>query len=70
MGEIIGRFEKKGNVLKGLKVFQTPKEVAEEHYQDLSEKPFFGATSSTTSAPAPWCAWCGRAPAWSSPRVR
>ena len=42
MGEIIGRFEKKGNVLKGLKVFQTPKEVAEEHYQDLSEKPFFG----------------------------
>ena len=40
--EIIGRFEKKGNVLKGLKVFQTPKEVAEEHYQDLSEKPFFG----------------------------
>jgi nucleoside-diphosphate kinase len=42
VGEIIGRFEKKGNVLKGLKVFQTPKEVAEEHYQDLSEKPFFG----------------------------
>ena len=29
-------------MLKGLKVFQTPKEVAEEHYQDLSEKPFFG----------------------------
>ena len=42
MGEIIGRFEKKGMVMKGLKVFQCPKEVAEEHYQDLSEKPFFG----------------------------
>ena len=23
-------------------MFQCPKEVAEEHYQDLSEKPFFG----------------------------
>jgi hypothetical protein len=42
VGEIIGRFEKKGMVLKGLKVFQCPKELAEEHYEDLSSKPFFG----------------------------
>ena len=38
----MSRFEKKGFVLKGMKMFQCPKEVAEEHYEDLSEKPFFG----------------------------
>jgi len=27
VGEIIGRFEKKGFKLKGLKLYQTPKEV-------------------------------------------
>mmetsp|Transcript_6922 Transcript_6922/g.28188 ORF Transcript_6922/g.28188 Transcript_6922/m.28188 type:complete len:231 (-) Transcript_6922:94-786(-) len=42
MGEIISRFEKKGMVCKGLKTFMTPREVAEEHYKDLSSKPFFG----------------------------
>ncbi len=25
----------------GLKLFQTPKELAEEHYKDLSERPFY-----------------------------
>ena len=29
----MSRFEKKGFVLKGMKMFQCPKEVAEEHYQ-------------------------------------
>ena len=33
VGEIIGRFERKGFVLKGLKLFQTPKELAQEHYK-------------------------------------
>jgi nucleoside-diphosphate kinase len=42
VGDIGSRFEKKGFVLKGMKMFQCPKEVAEEHYEDLSEKPFFG----------------------------
>lgn len=42
VGEIISRFEKKGMVLKALKTYQCPKEVAEEHYRDLSSKPFFG----------------------------
>ena len=36
------RFEKKGFVLKGMKMFSCPKAVAEEHYEDLSAKPFFG----------------------------
>ncbi|KAK9114975.1 hypothetical protein Syun_021772 [Stephania yunnanensis] len=33
--------EKKGFKLTGLKLFQCPKELAEEHYKDLSAKPFF-----------------------------
>jgi nucleoside diphosphate kinase len=40
-GEIIGRFERKGFKLKGLKMYQTPKSVAEEHYKDLASKPFY-----------------------------
>lgn len=41
VGDIIGRFERKGFYLRGLKLFQCPEELAKEHYGDLSEKPFF-----------------------------
>mmetsp|Transcript_25005 Transcript_25005/g.34462 ORF Transcript_25005/g.34462 Transcript_25005/m.34462 type:complete len:228 (+) Transcript_25005:79-762(+) len=41
VGEIIGRFETKGFQCKGLKLFQCSRELAETHYGDLSEKPFF-----------------------------
>ncbi|KAL3678606.1 hypothetical protein R1sor_021562 [Riccia sorocarpa] len=41
VGEIITRFEQKGFSLKGLKLFQAPKELAEEHYTELQEKPFY-----------------------------
>jgi len=41
VGEIVSRFERKGFKLVGLKLFQCPKELAEEHYKDLSSKPFF-----------------------------
>uniref|UniRef100_A0A7S0R3R2 Nucleoside diphosphate kinase n=1 Tax=Pyramimonas obovata TaxID=1411642 RepID=A0A7S0R3R2_9CHLO len=41
MGDVISRFETKGFHCKGLKLFQCPRELAEEHYKDLSEKPFF-----------------------------
>lgn len=43
VGEIISRFEKKGFKLIGLKMMQCTKEIAEEHYKDLSSKPFFPA---------------------------
>lgn len=43
VGDIIGRFEKKGFKLRGLKLYQTPKEVAEEHYGELKSKPFYPA---------------------------
>jgi hypothetical protein len=41
VGDIISRFERKGYKLSGLKLYQTPREVAEEHYKDLSSKPFY-----------------------------
>merc|ERR1712000_574817 len=40
-GEIIQRFEKKGYKLVGLKVVKPTKQFAEQHYADLSKKPFF-----------------------------
>ena len=42
VGEIITRFERKGFTLKALKMFTPSKQLAEEHYKDLSSKPFFG----------------------------
>jgi nucleoside-diphosphate kinase len=43
VGDIISRFERKGFTLRALKLFQTPRDVAEEHYKDLASKPFFPA---------------------------
>ncbi|KAL8217514.1 hypothetical protein R6Q57_020887 [Mikania cordata] len=60
VGEIISRFEKKGFKLKGLKLFQCPKELAEEHYKDLSSKPFFPKLITyITSGPVVCMAWEG-----------
>jgi nucleoside diphosphate kinase len=50
VGDIISRFEKKGFVLKGLKLFQCPKALAEEHYK-------------ARSGAAPWRAACADAAA-------
>jgi nucleoside diphosphate kinase len=41
VGEILGRFERKGFTLRGLKLFTPGRELAEDHYKDLSQKPFF-----------------------------
>ncbi|XP_071710216.1 nucleoside diphosphate kinase 2, chloroplastic [Rutidosis leptorrhynchoides] len=60
VGEIITRFEKKGFKLKGLKLFQCPQDLAEEHYKDLSSKPFFPKLISyITSGPVVCMAWEG-----------
>ncbi|CAM0949642.1 unnamed protein product [Alopecurus aequalis] len=60
VGEIISRFEKKGFLLKGLKLFQCPKELAQEHYKDLSERPFFPSLIEyITSGPVVCMAWEG-----------
>ena len=41
-GEIISRFERKGLRLTALKLLTTPKETAQTHYAEHSDKPFFG----------------------------
>jgi nucleoside-diphosphate kinase len=41
VGEIIARFEKKGFFLRALKLMTPSKELLEEHYADLKERPFF-----------------------------
>ncbi len=41
VGEIIGRFEKKGLRLVGLKMVTFTKEMARKHYEEHVEKPFY-----------------------------
>ena len=41
-GEILTRYERKGLIIKAMKLLQTPKELAEEHYEEHKDKPFFG----------------------------
>ncbi|KAL3789887.1 hypothetical protein ACHAW5_005986 [Stephanodiscus triporus] len=41
IGDIIARFEKRGYKLVGLKMIWPTLEMAENHYKDLSKKPFY-----------------------------
>ncbi|WP_070121138.1 nucleoside-diphosphate kinase [Bacillus marinisedimentorum] len=41
VGEIVCRFEKKGFQLAGAKLMQISQELAEEHYGEHKERPFF-----------------------------
>jgi len=41
-GEVIARFERKGLALVALKQMQVDTELAERHYAEHTEKPFFG----------------------------
>ena len=41
VGEIIGRVEAKGMDLGDMKLMDVPRELAEEHYAEHREKPFF-----------------------------
>ena len=40
-GEILGRFERKGLKIIGMKMIKIEDVVVEEHYEHLKEKPFF-----------------------------
>lgn len=42
IGEIVQRFEKKGFKLCGAKLMQIPEELAQQHYAEHKERPFFG----------------------------
>lgn len=41
IGEIVGRFERKGFALRGLKLIRLSREQAERHYAVHKERPFF-----------------------------
>ena len=51
-GEILGRLERRGLVLRAAKLLQVDRGLAERHYAEHSEKPFFGELLDfITSAP-------------------
>lgn len=60
IGDIVDRFERKGFVLKGAKLMQISQELAEKHYAEHAEKPFFGElTDFITSGPVFAMVWEG-----------
>ena len=51
-GEILARFERRGLELRAAKLVRVDRGLAEEHYNEHSEKPFFGElVEFITSAP-------------------
>ena len=60
VGEIIGRFERKGFKLVGLKQITPSRELAEQHYGVHKERPFFaGLVDFITSGPVVAMVWEG-----------
>ncbi|TCT25577.1 nucleoside diphosphate kinase [Melghiribacillus thermohalophilus] len=60
IGEVVSRFEKKGFQLVGAKLMQVSKELAEKHYEEHKDKPFFGElVDFITSGPVFAMVWEG-----------
>ncbi|STO08386.1 nucleoside-diphosphate kinase [Exiguobacterium aurantiacum] len=60
IGEIISRFENKGYTLNRLEMLTPTKEIAEAHYEEHKEKPFFGElVAFLTSGPVVAMEWEG-----------
>lgn len=60
IGEIVSRFEKKGFQLVGGKLMSISQELAEEHYGEHKERPFFGElVDFITSGPVFAMVWEG-----------
>ncbi len=60
IGDIVQRFEKKGFKLVAAKLMQISPELAEEHYGEHKDKPFFGElTGFITSGPVFAMVWEG-----------
>ena len=60
VGEIIGRFERKGFKLVGMKMLTVSHDLAEKHYGEHKGKPFFGGlVEFITSGPVVAMAWEG-----------
>lgn len=60
VGDIVSRFEKKGYQLVGAKLMTIPTELAEKHYAEHKERPFFDdLVSFITSSPVFAMVWQG-----------
>ena len=60
IGDIVDRFERRGFELKGAKLMVASKELAEKHYAEHAERPFFGElVDFITSGPVFAMVWEG-----------
>ena len=60
IGDIVDRFERRGFVMKGAKLMVIPTELAEKHYAEHAERPFFGElVEFITSGPVFAMVWEG-----------
>lgn len=60
IGEIVDRFERKGFILKGAKLMQISPELAQQHYAEHKDRPFFGElVDFITSGPVFAMVWEG-----------
>ena len=60
VGDIVSRFEDKGFTLAGAKLMNISRELAEEHYGEHKERPFFGElVDFITSGPVFAMVWEG-----------
>lgn len=61
VGEIVRRYESKGFTLVGLKLMKVSRSLAEQHYAEHKEKPFFpGLVDFITSGPVVAMVWEGK----------
>jgi nucleoside-diphosphate kinase len=60
VGEIVARFERRGLILRGMKLLRLSRALAERHYAEHSEKPFFEPLLAfITSGPVVAMVWEG-----------
>lgn len=60
VGDVIGRFERKGLELKRMRMLQIDEALAGKHYAEHTEKPFFGElVEFITSGPVVAMEWSG-----------
>ena len=69
-GEILARFERKGLKIVGLRQMTVSRELAERHYAEHAERPFFGGARASSSPPARSSRWCSRARTPCAPHAR
>jgi len=62
VGEIVARFERRGFLLRGMKLLRIDRDLAERHYAEHAGKPFFDdLVAFITSGPVVAMVWEGRA---------